>query len=212
MSQSGEEYDRRYFTNLTGCEQPGSQRLRRRLKELLAHRSRGRLLEIGIGQGGFLRLAARHFDVEGIDVSPYAVGRAKRRFGRRVHQGDILKEELPIRRYDAVAAFNILEHLSRPEAAIANIERSLTEDGILIGSVPNNYPPIGRFHTLLTNLFDRTHVFTPPPSTWQRLFLSQGLSRVTLFGEIVFGRNRSVYVRHRLWPFISFNLMFVCAR
>ncbi len=43
------------------------------MEEILAHKQSGRLLEIGFGQGDFLELAQGHFDVEGMDISKYAV-------------------------------------------------------------------------------------------------------------------------------------------
>ena len=183
-----------------------------RLREILAHRPGGRLLEIGCGKGAFLRLAERCFDVFGIDVSRYAVGCLRPHLGARVRVGDVEQEELDADSYDVIAAFNVLEHLKEPGAVIDRMYRGLREQGILIGSVPNKSGPVGRVHTAFANLIDTTHCSTYPPQRWRALFREAGFARVRFFGEVMLGRKWSVYVHNRLWSYISFNLMFVCQR
>lgn len=67
------KYDETYFENIFINRSSHSQRNRKRLEEILAHKQSGRLLESGFGQGDFLELAQGHFDVEGMDISKYAV-------------------------------------------------------------------------------------------------------------------------------------------
>jgi hypothetical protein len=80
----------------------------------------------------------------------------------------------------------------------------------MIGSVPNNYGVIGGANTRLGNFFDRTHVSTFTPDTWERIFKHSGFQTIHLFGEITLGRNRCRYLTGHAWPYFSFNLMFEC--
>jgi SAM-dependent methyltransferase len=182
------------------------------MQEILAWKARGELLEIGFGRGELLELAQEHLGVSGIEVSPYAVRQLQHRFGDRVRQGDIERETLPKDRYDVVVAFNVLEHLESPTKAIANIYNGLKEGGVLIGSVPNNSTPVGRVHTALTNLFDRTHCSTFAPRHWRALFAEAGFDRVTLYGEVMLGNWCCTYLHGAYWPYMSFNMIFACQR
>jgi SAM-dependent methyltransferase len=205
-------YDEAYYRRAFDVWASSSSRQRRRLQEILAWKEEGELLEIGFGRGELLKLAEERFRVSGIDVSAYAVRQLQRHLGDRVRQGDIEREALPASRYDAIVAFNILEHLQRPDRAIANVCCALREGGVLIGSVPNNSTPLGRLHTALTNLFDRTHCSTFAPQRWHSLFVGEGFDRVTLYGETMLGSLYCTYLRGPHWPYFSFNMMFACQR
>jgi SAM-dependent methyltransferase len=205
-------FEKSYHESIFYREIERSQRNRGRLGLVLREKNRGKLLEIGCGKGGFLRLAEEHFAVEGIDISQYAIDAAAAHFQKRVRVGDIEERTLPHVQYDVIAVFNILEHLHYPKAAIARIYRSLNDGGLLIGSVPNNYGLVGSLVTRLGNFFDRTHVSTYPPAVWRVLFQEAGFRVVKFFGETTFGRNHSIYLRKRVWPYVSFNLMFTCLK
>lgn len=204
-------YGRDYFESFMFREKPGAQRNRNRLSEILPLKSDGRLLEIGCGTGGFLDQAARHFHVECMDVSAYAVEKMQER-GYAARQGNIEQVELPQDRYDVVAIYNVLEHLRNPGAALAKIYASLRPGGMIAGSFPNKFGVVGRIHTTLTNLFDATHVSTFTPRKWRTLFDAAGFEDARFFGELTFGRNRSLHVHHRAWGWVSFNLMFLARK
>lgn len=178
----------------------------------MRYRRQGRLLEVGCGLGCFLNLARRQFEVFGIDISEYAIDMLRPKFGEYVRKKDLEKDRLTAGKYEVIAAYNIFEHLVRPEIALEHVYRGLTDDGILFGSVPNNTPLIGRLHTRLTNFFDKTHRSTYPPGRWRRLFQETGFQKIHFFGEVVLGGNICFYVRNRLWPRFSLNLMFICEK
>jgi 2-polyprenyl-3-methyl-5-hydroxy-6-metoxy-1,4-benzoquinol methylase len=206
-------YDDGYFNQIGYRESENSQRNQARLALVLEHcPDGGRLLEIGCGQGGFLRLAESHFDVTGVDVSHQAVKALRPHFGERVSTLNIEQRPLTLSGFQVVAAFNILEHLRQPEKAVRKLAAALEPGGVLVGSVPNNSGAAGRVVTQLGNFFDRTHVSTFTPPTWRRIFEHAGFSRVDFFGEVTLGRNRCAYIRRPLWPQVSFNLMFVCQK
>ena len=196
----GPSFDERYFRKALYREARNSQRNRRRLAEVLRLRpGGGRLLEIGCGEGGFLDLAAAHFDVRGIDASEYAVRAVRERYGLPAEAADIERVELPSAAFDLIAAFNVLEHLADPAAAAGNIFAALKPGGALIGSVPNNGGLVGRPAAFIGNRLDRTHRSALPPAAWRGIFASAGFAPIRFFGELNLGRNRSVYIRGGVW-------------
>jgi SAM-dependent methyltransferase len=208
----GRDFEGGYHERFYYRESLDSQRNRERVRALLAHKRGGRLLEIGCGQGGFLRAAERHFDVEGIDISRSAIEGARARFGEQVRVGDVQESPLPRGCYDAIAAFCVFEHLRRPEEAVQVVYDALASGGVLFGTVPHNHGLVGGLNTRLGNFLDRTHVSTLTPVAWRCLFRRAGFGAVHFFGEVTLLRNHSCYLRGRLWPYLSFNLMFACSK
>ena len=82
-------YNRNYFNSVFCRSKFGSQRNKHRLKEILQHKQGGKMLEVGCGKGSFLNEAKKYFDIEGIDISPYASKKAEKVLGHRVVQGNI---------------------------------------------------------------------------------------------------------------------------
>jgi 2-polyprenyl-3-methyl-5-hydroxy-6-metoxy-1,4-benzoquinol methylase len=205
-------FDSHYHDNFLYRETDNSQRNQERLKVLMEYRQNGNLLEIGFGQAGFLRLAEKHFNVEGCDVSVHAVQTNREHFGERVKVLNIERHPIAPQSQDIIAVFNILEHLRRPTQVVDRIHNGLSGQGLMIGSVPNNSGLIGKSVTRLGNFFDRTHISTLTPDTWERIFKKAGFAKIELFGEINFGRNRCRYVRRNFWSSVAFNLMFVCQK
>jgi 2-polyprenyl-3-methyl-5-hydroxy-6-metoxy-1,4-benzoquinol methylase len=204
------DFEDGYHERLFYREAQNSQRNRARLNVLLERRQAGTLLEIGCGMAGFLRLAEEHFAVHCLDVSNHAIATIREHFGERVSVSNVEQDPLPADRYDVIVVFNILEHLRRPDEALRKIAVALKSGGLMIGSVPNNFGLVGGLTTRIGNFFDRTHVSTYDPQTWRAVFQQAGFTRIDFFGEVPIGLNHSRYLYHRLWPYLSFNLMFFC--
>jgi cyclopropane fatty-acyl-phospholipid synthase-like methyltransferase len=205
-------YDRSYFDSILFRTKAASQRNHQRLQLVLACRPSGALLEIGCGKGHLMQVAGFHYDVEGLEVSEHATRDMAADLRRRIRIGDVEQLSLPEDRYDVVVAFNVLEHLTSPATVLTRLALALKPDGVLVGSVPLNYSLVGRVHTALTNVFDRTHCSTLGLGEWRRAFDAAGFTGQDLFGEIQAGPNHAVFVRGPLWPHISLNLMFVLTR
>ncbi len=191
----------------------GTQRARARLRTLLGYHRSGEYYEIGFGGGDLFRQAAQHYSVRGCDLSTAAVARMPGPLAGRVVHGDITRLDLPRAAYDVVAAYNVLEHIPDPAPVIAKVYAGLRPGGILAGSMPNKAGVIGRVHTALTNIFDRTHCSTFTPARWRDLFSRAGFGRIHFFGEVMpANKNYCLYVTNRCWPYLSFNLVFVCVK
>lgn len=211
MNVIRKNYSRDYFSKSKRIR-IDSNRNKKRLSEIIRYKTNGKLMEIGCGKGSFIKLAERYFNVEGLDVSKYAVNFARKYTGRKVRLSDVQKDNLDKKAYDVVAVFNVLEHLEKTENVIEKIRNSLKDDGVLIGSVPNNYGLVGGINTKLTNFFDRTHKFTPSPKRWFEILKKAGFKKIKFFGEITFSRNSVIYLKSGFWKYLSFNLVFVCSK
>ncbi|MBI3030240.1 MAG: class I SAM-dependent methyltransferase, partial [Candidatus Rokubacteria bacterium] len=99
--------------------------------------ARGRLLDVGCGDGAFLRLArARGWDVAGTELSPYAVSAAKAD-GLAVREGEVWDAGFAAAAFDAVTCWHVLEHTSDPRRVIEEIRRVLRPGGWLMLATPN---------------------------------------------------------------------------
>ncbi len=212
MDMIKKDYSRKYFDNPIRRMNKGSLRNRNRLKELLKHVKGGRLFEIGCARGEFLDSASSFFDVYGMDISGYAIDIAQKRFKGRVSEGDINKKNLKESYYDAIAGFNVLEHISDPGKVISKTYSSLRPRGIFIGSCPNKSGLVGRAFTEFSNLVDRTHCSTLKPSEWRRIFEESGFREIKFFGEVMLPGGFAIYIKSRLWKHFSMNLVFICRK
>lgn len=212
MSIFKTEYNKKYYKNFLYKEENNSQRNQKRFKEIIRHKKTGKLLEIGCGEGKLLKELEKHFDIEGFDISPYAIQQAANLIGKKAHQKDIEKYFLPENHYDVIVAFNLLEHTKNPYRVIVSLQLSLKKEGILIGSVPNNSGIAGKMATNISNMIDKTHCSTHPPLIWNKYFKAASFDKILFFGEIPIGRNRSFYIKNKFWKYLSFNLMFICKK
>lgn len=100
--------------------------------------NRGRLLEIGCGEGIFLEAArTAGYDVTGLDFNVAAVEVAREK-GLPVHAMTL--EEYRAGhpgRFDVIAFFQVLEHMEDPHRFLHNVHEALAPGGHLVFSVPN---------------------------------------------------------------------------
>jgi len=202
-------YDKEYFSSLLYKQKFGSQRNILRVDTIRKLKTKGQLLDVGCGVGEFLHVAEKYYKTEGIDVSDYAVESVLSR-GHKARTADISNTKLPQNSYDIISVFNILEHLDSPQHSVENLYQALKHEGILIGSVPNNFGLIGSLSTKLSNFFDRTHKFTPSPKTWYQIFEKSGFAKINFLGELTLTKNDSWYLNINGWRYFSFNLVFIC--
>lgn len=74
--------------------------------------------------------------------------------------------------YDAIFAFEVLEHIQKPEKAIQNIKKGLKKGGIFIGSSPYPFPK---------NFTDPTHCSVKYPREWKEIFKKEKFSEITTY-------------------------------
>jgi ubiquinone biosynthesis O-methyltransferase len=103
------------------------------------------VLDVGCGNGVISRsLGAQGFTVKGIDVSAKTIEKAKSLNKYPNVQFDVISAEQLVadgHRYHAVICSEVLEHLNDPGKLLYVLRQSLTDDGILIVTVPNGKGP-----------------------------------------------------------------------
>jgi len=107
----------------------------------------GRLLEIGCGEGFFLRAAEdAGFAVKGLEFSDYGLrGQhpellGKVRFGDAFAALDAMIAEAAA--VDVCVMEHVLEHVADPEGLLARLPRLLRPGGVVAITVPNDFSPV----------------------------------------------------------------------
>jgi SAM-dependent methyltransferase len=105
---------------------------------------RGRLLEIGCGEGDFLIAAqARGFGVTGIEIDPARAARAAQRVGSEVRCASLEDVEWPGAAFDVVYHCDLLSHFANPLRALLRMTALLGKNGVLafeVGTLGGIHP------------------------------------------------------------------------
>jgi ubiquinone/menaquinone biosynthesis C-methylase UbiE len=113
---------------------------RQRVLELLPERL-GRVADVGCGPGVMVEAVLRRGGVfDGVDLSPEMVREAREKFGHleevSFREGSIEALTLPDQEYDQALCMAVIEYLSTPRRAMAEIARILKPGGVAIVTVP----------------------------------------------------------------------------
>ena len=77
----------------------------------------GRLLEVGAGDGSFLSAAKKGgWDVTGFEYSRNFIDLARSAYDIEMRYGDVMDADLPAGHFNAIAAFQTIEHIYDPRA------------------------------------------------------------------------------------------------
>ncbi len=168
------------WASAAGAVLSRSRRMRRKAGftvRFLNFKRGGRLLDIGCGNGGFVRLMGDlGWKAEGMEPDPEAVAVA-RGAGLVVSHGTIEDCELPPETYDAMTMHHVMEHLVDLKAAVRRVAGSLKVGGTFVSISPN---PMG----LAARWFGRDwralepprHLALPTSEGYRQLFNDMGFS------------------------------------
>lgn len=99
---------------------------------------RGRLLDVGCGNGQFLaNMRDLGWEVFGVEPDPRAARVAKQHFGVSVSAGNLEHANLPDNYFDAVTLNHVIEHVLDPIRLLRECYRVLKSDGILVAVTPS---------------------------------------------------------------------------
>jgi SAM-dependent methyltransferase len=102
-----------------------------------------RLLDIGCAFGKFLALVEGGWQLYGFDVSEYAITEARRRLPRATLEV-VGNNRVPFaEHFDAITAWDVLEHVPQLEAMLQQVAERLTDDGAFLFVVPVYDGPLG---------------------------------------------------------------------
>lgn len=109
-----------------------------RLKHLEKFIKSGKLPDVGCAAGFFLSEAdKRGWNVQGLDVSSFAVKYATDRFGFDVQQGSFTDLDYPKGIYDVVTMWDVIEHVPDPKAYIQQAASLLRSGGAFALATPD---------------------------------------------------------------------------
>lgn len=107
------------------------------IRWLEAH-ERGRLLDVGCGNGSFLdQMRQLGWDVTGVEPDGAAVTVAREKLGLQVFEGSLEEAGLPAGHYDAITMNHVIEHLPDPIVTLKECHRVLKPGGELVVATPN---------------------------------------------------------------------------
>jgi 2-polyprenyl-3-methyl-5-hydroxy-6-metoxy-1,4-benzoquinol methylase len=100
-------------------------------------RSHGRLLDVGCGNGRFLKLMSTlGWDVHGIEPDPVSAEVARRFSGATVHR-ELSEASYPPESFDVITMNHVLEHMPNPEEVLTACHHLLQPGGQIGIAVPN---------------------------------------------------------------------------
>ena len=99
----------------------------------------GKLLEIGCGTGEFLIEAQQlGFEVEGLEISPYAAATANAKIGHECVQcGRLEEKDFPTHSFDVCVLLDVLAHLREPLAVLRKVHEILKPGGVVFLAIPS---------------------------------------------------------------------------
>lgn len=154
-----------------------------RYKDLVPFEGGGRALDVGCGNGKFVRtLINIGWDAEGSDFSPDAV-KSARAAGLTVHQGTLDSADFEPGSFDLVSARHVIEHVPDPVPFVRDIHRLLRAGGRFLVRTPNSHA-LGRgwFGTRWYANDVPRHVVMYSLETLDQLLSTHGFERVTARG------------------------------
>ncbi|MFP4099278.1 class I SAM-dependent methyltransferase [Coleofasciculus sp.] len=105
------------------------------------------VLDIGTAGGAFLEAAQRFgYQAVGLEPSQFLVEQGKKR-GLNIEQGTLDNHPFQSASFDLICLWDVIEHLTRPKAALEQIQPLLKPGGILL----INYPDIGTWQAKLAD-------------------------------------------------------------
>ncbi|MGB5217942.1 MAG: class I SAM-dependent methyltransferase [Smithella sp.] len=172
-----------------------------------------KILDIGCGYGqNGAAMIKKSNDVFGVDLSPLAIEKAKKRLTCAVvadfSRPETIPEEISREKFDMVVFSDILEHVYDPLLLIRNARPLMKENAILLVSVPNIANWLTRLRLLcgsweytVSGMMDRTHIRFFTLKSIKRLIQAAGFDVVHVYATPYLLRGLvGIQARNRMFP------------
>ena len=119
------------------------------------HSGTPRLLDYGCGSGAFARfMTARGYDVVGLE--PFSLGSPTNEPSLTLLRKPFEDAREELGKFDVITLWHVLEHVKKPAVLLSALASHLTEEGVLVISVPN-------FKSVQSELFKGSWFHLDPP-------------------------------------------------
>lgn len=138
----------------------------------LSKGKRKKLIEFGCATGASSSLLRDFgYKVSATDISKYAVDRAKKNHKKIEFFVHDMQKALATKKnyFDVAVAFDVVEHLKKPEVALKHVYNMLKPGGTVILTTPNDYPHIYN---------DPTHINVKKPEDWKKILEEIGYKNI----------------------------------
>ncbi|TYB31617.1 MAG: class I SAM-dependent methyltransferase [Candidatus Mcinerneyibacterium aminivorans] len=132
------------------------------IANLLKHKKRGRMLEIGSGTGHWSRFFSKMgFEVIGVEKSKHMYDISKR---KRIKNANFLNEDIfnynPDKKFDCAAFITTLEFLENDKKAVNHVINLLADNGFILFGVLNKNSFLGQQRKKEKNIFTDARFYT----------------------------------------------------
>lgn len=147
----------------------------------LGERPNRRIFEVGCAYGMFLEAARkRGFELGGLEYSAIAAETASARLGLPIHVGEVVSLP-PTENWDAVAFWDVIEHVPDPGAFLAAATGLTSPGGVIAFSCPNfDSIPARLLRTRWWTLKPHKHIWHFRKKDLRRVVGEAGLETVTM--------------------------------
>lgn len=134
-----DHYDEGYYSEWIHAQEKKRLKMwNKRLNLLHKYKDGGMLLDVGCGEGTFLKQAqGRDWRVSGTELSSYAAKYASNVLGTDVFCGELKDAKFNDHVFDVVTMWHVLEHVSDPIKYLLEAHRILNSRGLMVIAVPN---------------------------------------------------------------------------
>ncbi len=161
-------------------------RLIKNILRIFKERNIKTICDIGCGYGYITSFFSKKgFNVDGLDICEVRIKRAKKlNPGPNYYLHDAENKKLK-KKYDAIYAFNLIEHIYEYDEFLKNIYKHLNKNGLVIISTPNALAPRIRFRVLfgIEKCFvSKTHIHFFTIKNLKEIFHNNGFKIYRIFG------------------------------
>lgn len=169
MSKFDSDYFKKFY-GVSDKKNPESKLIayKNELESMLGREKGLKILDVGCGYGGFLYQFGDNWKTFGIDVSRYAIEYAKKLSPKTEFNLCSVSDLKSKAEFDAVTAFDSLEHIPDVDKSLINIKLALKPNGVFVCVVPVFDGPFGLIGGWLDQ--DPTHVYKKSRRFWLKKF------------------------------------------